>query len=73
MDQTDQVLGPNEVEFFIETMRRHSLEELGSKTWIDWHERLQKLNQEAIIQASAMKEESVIESFTHLQKVFLIF
>lgn len=36
---------------------------------MNWHEKLQKLNQEALIEASILKEEQVKELLVSFQKV----
>ncbi|KAF7273666.1 hypothetical protein GWI33_013613 [Rhynchophorus ferrugineus] len=57
----DSVLMPSEIELFVETMQPHSMKNLGTEQWLEWHNRLQKLNQEALVEAAAVKEEHVQE------------
>ncbi|XP_017771991.1 PREDICTED: zinc finger MYND domain-containing protein 10 [Nicrophorus vespilloides] len=64
----DSILFPTEIDFYIDTIKYHNLKDLGNSNWLEWHERLQKLNQEAVIEASAMKEEYVKEAFVTLNK-----
>ncbi|KAI4468940.1 zinc finger mynd domain containing protein 10 [Holotrichia oblita] len=64
----ENVLLPSEVEFYIDTMAPTELERLGSKQWLEWHQRLQKLNQEAVLEASAVKEEFVKETLVSFNK-----
>ncbi|XP_044746819.1 zinc finger MYND domain-containing protein 10 [Coccinella septempunctata] len=68
----DCVLLPTEVEFYIDTMKIQNMENIGSHQWLEWHKRLQKLNQEAMIEASAVKEEYVKETLISFNKVNLL-
>ncbi|KAL3288444.1 hypothetical protein HHI36_002889 [Cryptolaemus montrouzieri] len=68
----DSVLLPTEIEFYIDTMKPQDMENLGTRQWLEWHQRLQKLNQEALIEASAVKEEYVKEILISLGKVNIL-
>lgn len=37
--------------------------------WLEWHQRLQKLNQEAVVEASNLKDEHVKETLVCFGKV----
>lgn len=39
-------------------------------SWVDWHIRLQKLNQQAVLEASAMQEELTKETLISCGKVW---
>ncbi|EFA06630.2 Zinc finger MYND domain-containing protein 10 homolog-like Protein [Tribolium castaneum] len=64
----DNVLLPTEIEFYIETMVPQDIRHVGNKQWLEWHQRLQKLNQQALIEASQMREEHVKETLITFQK-----
>ncbi|KAK9892225.1 hypothetical protein WA026_019027 [Henosepilachna vigintioctopunctata] len=68
----DSILLPTEIEFYIDTMKPQEMRNLGSRQWLEWHQRLQKLNQEALIEASAMKEEYVKEILISFGKVNIL-
>lgn len=40
--------------------------------WLEWHQRLQKLNQEALVEASQLKDEHVKESLVTFSKVSIL-
>ncbi|KAJ8947878.1 hypothetical protein NQ318_010024 [Aromia moschata] len=65
----DSILLPNEIEMFIEAMAPQHIKNIGNRLWLDSHQRLQKLNQEALIEATALKEEHVKECLISLGKV----
>ncbi|CAG9858510.1 unnamed protein product [Phyllotreta striolata] len=65
----EYVLLPNEIEMYVDTMKAQNMECLGSPQWIEWHQRMQKLNQEALVEASALKEERVKETLVCFGKV----
>ncbi|XP_028130564.1 zinc finger MYND domain-containing protein 10 [Diabrotica virgifera virgifera] len=68
----DSLLLPNEIELYVDTMCIQKIENLGSYQWIEWHHRLQKLNQEALIEALEIKEEHVKETLVCFGKVPLL-
>lgn len=41
--------------------------------WVDWHIRLQKLNQQAVLEAQSMMEELTKETIISSGKVIIIF
>lgn len=65
----EAIIAPSEVEFYIDTMQPHSIKKIASNTWVEWHQRLQKLHQQAILEASQVKEEHVKETLVTCQKV----
>lgn len=55
------IVNPEEVELFIGSIREFQVEDIGSKRWLDVHEKLLKLNQQAVVEASSHREEVVKE------------
>lgn len=55
------VVQPEEVEYFVQSLRESHIEDIGGKTWLESHERLLKLNQQAIIEATESREEFLKE------------
>lgn len=55
------IVNPEEIELFIGSIREFQVENIGSKQWLDMHEKLLKLNQQAIVEASSHREEVVKE------------
>ncbi|XP_044265003.1 zinc finger MYND domain-containing protein 10 homolog [Tribolium madens] len=64
----DSVLLPTEIEFYVDTMAPQDIRAIGNKQWLEWHQRLQKLNQQALIEASQLREEHVKETLVAFQK-----
>lgn len=64
---------PNEIELYVETMAPQNMENLGSEQWLDWHNRLQKLNQEAAVEVACLKEEHVKETLVSFEKVSTLY
>lgn len=54
-------VGPAEIEPFVSSIREFQVENVGNKMWLDNHEKLLKLNQQAVIEASSHREEVVKE------------
>ncbi|XP_028162273.1 zinc finger MYND domain-containing protein 10 homolog, partial [Ostrinia furnacalis] len=46
-----------EVDMFVESMEPARIESIGNQAWIDWHIRLQKINQQTVLEAQSMQEE----------------
>ncbi|KAM9757948.1 zinc finger MYND domain-containing protein 10 isoform 2-T2 [Menidia menidia] len=63
------VLLPVEAEGFIQSLETFSLKEVGSKRWFKQHEYIEKLNMQAILNASAMHDEFVNELLVSLGKI----
>jgi zinc finger MYND domain-containing protein 10 len=57
------VVHPEEIDLFIQSIRKFQVEDIGTKYWLDAHERLLKLNQQATIEASSHREEVVKDMF----------
>lgn len=55
------VIHPAELEIFANSLRSFEIEEIGSTNWLDNHEVLFKLNQQAILEAKEYREEIVKE------------
>ncbi|KAG6461714.1 hypothetical protein O3G_MSEX012809 [Manduca sexta] len=62
-------LEPGELDLFVESMEPSRLELIGNKAWVDWHIRLQKLNQQAVLEASSMQEELTKETLISCGKL----
>ncbi|GLV36500.1 Zinc finger MYND-type containing 10 [Carabus blaptoides fortunei] len=65
----DNVLLSSEVDLFIETIRCYDIESIGLRHWIDWHGRLTKLNQQAVLEATELREEYVKEALVSSGKI----
>lgn len=52
---------PEEIDFFVQAVREFQVDEIGGVSWLEAHERLMKLNQQAVIEASGGREEVVKE------------
>ncbi|XP_053618333.1 zinc finger MYND domain-containing protein 10 [Plodia interpunctella] len=62
-------LEAGELDVFVETMEASRLEVIGSQAWIDWHIRLQKLNQQAVLEATTLQEEQTKEALISCGKL----
>ncbi|XP_045505367.1 zinc finger MYND domain-containing protein 10 [Colias croceus] len=51
-----------ELDLFVQSMEPWRIESIGNQSWLDWHIRLQKLNQQAVLEASSMQEELTKET-----------
>ncbi|XP_022531427.2 zinc finger MYND domain-containing protein 10 [Astyanax mexicanus] len=65
----DSVLLYAEAECFIQSLERISLREIGSPAWFRQHEYIEKLNMQAILNASANQEEFIKDLFVSLGKI----
>jgi hypothetical protein len=54
-------ISPEEIDIFVQSLRKHEVGEIGSKRWLEAHENLLKLSQQTIIEAAAYREEVVKE------------
>jgi hypothetical protein len=71
---TFEDLTPFEVEHFVGDLQELQLEQVGTKKWLDQHERIEKLNWTAHSQAKEGYDEFVVDQFNMLEKVqFLIY
>lgn len=55
------IVNPEEIDLFIKCIKPFDLKDIGSQAWLEVHEKLLKLNQQAIIEASTHQEETVKE------------
>lgn len=55
------VVHPEEVDFFVQSLRSFDVKDIGSKSWLDSHEILLKLQQQAHLEASTCREEMIKE------------
>ncbi|OWR42439.1 zinc finger MYND domain-containing protein 10 [Danaus plexippus plexippus] len=62
-------LDAGELELFIQSMTSWPIEAIGNQAWTDWHIRLQKLNQQAVLEASTMQEELTKETLISYGKL----
>lgn len=62
-------VNPEEIDLFVQSIRESEVVEIGSVPWLEAHERLIKLNQQAIIEASGSREEVVKELLIIQDKV----
>ncbi|XP_072239226.1 zinc finger MYND domain-containing protein 10 [Leuresthes tenuis] len=63
------VILPVEAEGFIQSLKTFSLQEVGSSRWSKQHEYIEKLNMQAILNASAMHDEFVKELLVSFGKI----
>ncbi|XP_013113063.2 zinc finger MYND domain-containing protein 10 homolog [Stomoxys calcitrans] len=64
---------PEELNFFVESIRPFQIREVGSEKWLDTHEMIIKLSQQAALEAAAHREEEVKEMLISRDKLkFLI-
>ncbi|XP_068625210.1 zinc finger MYND domain-containing protein 10 [Battus philenor] len=61
-DQQLSALAVGELDLFVDSMTASEIENIGNEAWIDWHIRLQKLNQQAVLEASSLMEEATKET-----------
>merc|ERR1719272_2177464 len=62
-------LTPFEVEYFVGDLEELQLEQVGTKKWLDQHEKMEKLNWTAHNQAKEGLDEFVVDQFNTLEKV----
>ena len=55
------IVNPEEIDIFIQSIKEFDIKDIGTKLWLEVHEKLLKLNQQAIIEASTHQEEVVKE------------
>lgn len=60
MNETN-IVHPEEVDFFVRSLRSFDVKDIGSKHWLDSHEILLKLQQQAHLEASTCREEMIKE------------
>ncbi|XP_023676833.2 zinc finger MYND domain-containing protein 10 isoform X1 [Paramormyrops kingsleyae] len=69
MDSSASVLFPGEAEGYIQSLETYSLKEIGSTRWFMQHEYIEKLNMQAILNATAMQDEFVKEQLVSFGKI----
>ncbi|XP_071983852.1 zinc finger MYND domain-containing protein 10 [Engystomops pustulosus] len=70
--ETNHILTPGEAEGIVQSLRRSALRHTGSPGWLKQHEYLEKLNMQAILEASAGQEEVIKELLVTHGKVPLL-
>ncbi|XP_058646326.1 zinc finger MYND domain-containing protein 10 isoform X2 [Onychostoma macrolepis] len=65
----DSVLLHGEAEGYIQSLEKMSLRDIGSPRWFHQHEYIEKLNMQAILNASANQEEFIKDLFVSLGKI----
>ncbi|KAI2668585.1 Zinc finger MYND domain-containing protein 10 [Labeo rohita] len=65
----DSVLLHGEAEGYIQSLEKMSLRDIGSPRWFRQHEYIEKLNMQAILNASANQEEFIKDLFVSLGKI----
>lgn len=55
------IVRPEEVDFHVQSLRSFNVQDIGSKSWLDSHEILLKLQQQAHLEASTCREELIKE------------
>ncbi|KAL0811990.1 hypothetical protein ABMA28_009388 [Loxostege sticticalis] len=68
-DPTLSALEIGELDMFVESIVAWRVECIGNQAWVDWHIRLQKLNQQAVLEASSMQEELTKETLISCGKL----
>ncbi|XP_023947226.2 zinc finger MYND domain-containing protein 10 [Bicyclus anynana] len=58
-----------ELDMYVQTMEHWRIESIGNQAWLDWHIRLQKMNQQAVLEASSMQEELTKETLISYGKL----
>lgn len=68
----NNIIQPSEYDIYINSLKKFQVSEIGSPEWLDSHEILIKLNQQAIIEASTCQEELVKELFVLNDKLGIL-
>ncbi|XP_011200592.2 zinc finger MYND domain-containing protein 10 homolog [Bactrocera dorsalis] len=63
---------PEEISYFVESIRPFQLVDIGSSKWLDVHEMIIKLSQQAILEASEHREEEVKEFLISRDKLKIL-
>jgi zinc finger MYND domain-containing protein 10 len=63
------IVQPEEVDFYVQSIRESQIADIGGKSWLEAHERLLKLNQQAIVEATGNREE-ILKELLILQDKF---
>ncbi|XP_076647141.1 zinc finger MYND-type containing 10 [Halictus rubicundus] len=65
----EYIITPWEIEAYVQSLQTSELEDIGTKGWYEFHKRLMLLNQQSVLEISALKEESVKELFVSYKKI----
>ncbi|XP_032689954.1 zinc finger MYND domain-containing protein 10 isoform X2 [Odontomachus brunneus] len=68
-DHMENIVSPWEIEAFVQSLDISILENIGTKSWLEFHKRLTLLNQQSVLEVTGLREESVIEWFISLKKI----
>lgn len=71
MSETN-IVQPDEVDFFVQSLRPFNVNDIGSKKWLDSHEILLKLQQQAHLEASTCREEMTKELLIANEKLEIL-
>ncbi|XP_047520304.1 zinc finger MYND domain-containing protein 10 [Pieris napi] len=58
-----------ELDLFVQSIEPWHIESIGNQSWLDWHIRLQKLNQQAVLEGSSIQEELTKETLISYGKL----
>lgn len=58
---SENIVQPTEIDYYILSIRKYQVEDVGGNHWLDTHEIILKLNQQAHLEASSHQEELVKE------------
>ncbi|KAG5347741.1 ZMY10 protein, partial [Acromyrmex charruanus] len=68
-EQMEYIVPPWEIEAYVESLNISELENVGTKSWLDFHKKLTLLNQQNVLEITGLREESVMEWFISLKKI----
>lgn len=63
------ILLPGDIELYVKHVEPTKLEDLGTPLWFESHHRLEKLNQQAAVEAAESREETVKDLIIFYEKV----
>lgn len=69
VSERSQILMASEAEIFIQGLKPHTIQELGNTKWQVGHEDIEKLNMQAILNASLNTDEFIKELFISYEKI----
>lgn len=72
MEDQNNIIEPMEYDFFIESVKKFQVNQIGTNQWFESHEILIKFNQQAIIEAASFREELVKELFIINDKIVVL-
>ncbi|KYN04629.1 PREDICTED: zinc finger MYND domain-containing protein 10 [Cyphomyrmex costatus] len=71
-EQMEYIVSPWEIETYVESLNVSELENVGTKSWLDFHKKLTLLNQQNVLEITKLREESVMEWFISLKKIHIL-